>query len=384
MEKIRKKKIISAIIITIAVVILLFFMIIGCIIGALHSEYNKFLKQQKDYLTQLENNYNSGDYVKLNEQDFCSFDINNASKYKFIDTRYIGTHNSYKAKATNTGSFMNNIVELVANEDPHTYDYGFASITDQLNSGIRSLELDGLLHKNGFWETTHHPYIDTATNCADFLLGLKEIALWSQHNPDHMPITILFEIKEWFVPIWGKSPTLNDFIALDDSLEDIFGESLFTPDDMLGECKDFEEMRNNNAWPTLDKLLGKVMIILHPSSKYNKIYSEQSVNESAMFLAVDKNVDFEEYKTNTCFAVANYVTAVQYNEYYEQNYFIRSRCDNFPYHNDDNLQSTIKSNCNIMSTDFPITNPSTTDDYVVKGFVENYTITLKDNNTLKS
>ena len=379
MEKVRKKKILASIIISITIVILLFFMIVGCIIGVLHSEYNKFLKQQKDYIDQLESKYNSGEYVKINEQDFCSFDINDAYQYKFNNTRYIGTHNSYKAKSTSTGAFMNNIVEMVADEDPHTYDYGFASITDQLNSGIRSLELDGLLHKNGFWETTHHPYIDTATNCADFLLGLKEIALWSQNNPNHMPITILFEIKEWIVPIWGKSPSLNDFIALDESIKNIFGDSLFTPYDMLGDSKDFEEMRNNDSWPTLDKLLGKVMIILHPSSKYNKIYSGQSINESAIFLAVDKNVDFEEYKFNTCFAVANYVTAVQYNEYYEDNYFIRSRCDNFPYHSYDSLESTINSNCNIMSTDFPITNPSTSDDYVVKGFVENYTITLKNN-----
>ena len=81
-------------------------------------------------------------------------------------------------------------------------------------------------------ETT--PNIDMTTHSYDFALALEEIALWSDHNPNHLPILLIVEPKVWFLPTLDMDFfTLQSAHALDRQLNAALGDRLVTPADVL-------------------------------------------------------------------------------------------------------------------------------------------------------
>ena len=376
----KSAKLLAIVLLSIIVLVVLLFTI-NLIFTRL--ELDKRISMQKDHILNLKQIYNSDGYTPFDEQSIANFDLNNASEYSFVDTRYIGTHNSYKAKSTGYCAFANNVVEFVTNDSPIAYSYYFSSLTDQLNSGIRSLELDFLPHYNGFFECTHHAYMDTASNSPDLKLAFREIAMWSENNPNHLPITILLESKKWYIPLLGKNPTEKSLKELDNIIKLELKDSLMTPSDMLNGYSNFEEMRNADAYPTLDKMLGKVIVILHPSNisqVYYDMHKDTNLENSAMFLA-ESNNDLSRY---SCFALCNDPTNTkEMNRLYEENYFIRTRIDSYPHYSEENHNSAINSPANILSTDYPIRDYRLDDGYILEGIIGNYYSTLRNSSVYK-
>lgn len=117
----------------------------------------------------------------------------------------------------------------------------------------------------------HSPNLDMTTSCYDFSLGLKEIAMWSDNNPNHLPITIIVEPKQFFIPLKDMKALDIDYAKeLDIMLREILGDKLFTPADMLRNYGSFGEMRAADDWCEVKDMLGKVLILLHEGSVTEK------------------------------------------------------------------------------------------------------------------
>ena len=78
------------------------------------------------------------------------------------------------------------------------YKFEMDSYTEQLEHGIRNLEIDiEAVDKNGeiSFVVSHEPIKDNTSSAYDFAEGLREIAMWSDHNPNHLPVYLLIEPK---------------------------------------------------------------------------------------------------------------------------------------------------------------------------------------------
>ena len=189
----------------------------------------------------LEEAYANGEIEPVDEASFFAGDLDAELEFgiKFNEISYLGTHNSYQSESTETTKKLyRNLSDitfgLVA---PETADFESETLTDQLNSGIRSLEIDvEVFDRNGEISFTcmHSPNIEMTTTCYDFELAMKEIAMWSENNPDHLPITIIIEPKETFLPMKDmKKFSIGYADEFDAVLRKTLGEKLFTPADML-------------------------------------------------------------------------------------------------------------------------------------------------------
>ena len=234
----------------------------------------------------------------------CSPD--ESPKYNLNDIQVIGSHNSYKLKMDPLiwqGVFMEDSVQAMQ------LDYGHISLTEQLNLGLRSLEIDvyhdpqGGLFKNPFglkmiemagsapapFDTTimtspglkvlHNHDFDFRSNCGTFKICLHEIKIWSSKNAGHLPIIITLNTKEAFIDRPGfTKPFLFSKAALDsvdlEILETFAKEQLITPDDIRGDLPSLENAVLTNGWGTLDDAKGKFLFVLDQHNEILDRYIE--------------------------------------------------------------------------------------------------------------
>lgn len=343
----------------------------------------KVIQNQIEHINALTQYYNSDDFQPVDEQKFCNFDLSKAGEISYQQVRFLATHNSYKSKASAYSSVVNGLLASVADNGWESWAYYFDTITQQLNNGIRSIELDVYALSNGKFESTHHPILDRSGSTINFELALQELAMWSDNNPNHLPITILLEPKEWYLELSGHNFKKQDYANLDASISEGLGNRLCRPLDMLKDFDTFEEMRLADAWPSLEELRGKFIIMLHPSKRQPLYYElDPTLRSLSMFPAYDKrDVKLTEQQMKMVnFAISNFPLkdSELIAEYDRQNFFIRTRLDIYPDHHEDVFLAGIQSKANVLSTDFPVRKSNLDKyDYTVSGIVDNYTVTLK-------
>jgi hypothetical protein len=198
-----------------------------------------------------------------------------------------------KAKAAeyhpNEGTFMDSL------------SYSFTTLTDQLNAGVRALELDlnhdpagghygypaayralaagGIdpatllpldrtdMDKPGF-KVFHMIDVDVRSSCNLFTTCLAELRDWSDANPDHAPIFVMLEAKAQAIPIFPDStaPVPFDataYDAMDAEILEVLGrERVITPDDVRGNYPTLESAVLAGNWPLLDESRGKFVFML--------------------------------------------------------------------------------------------------------------------------
>ncbi|MCF7973995.1 MAG: hypothetical protein K9N55_09285, partial [Phycisphaerae bacterium] len=137
----------------------------------------------------------------------------------------VGSHNSYKQAIAPA------LMNIIAQDDPQlarSLDYSHVSLTEQLDLGLRSLELDlfhdpeggryarpyglygvpgmtqpaspdydpdNLMLQPGF-KVLHVQDIDFRTNCLTLKTGLQEIKAWSDAHPKHLPVIITMNTND--------------------------------------------------------------------------------------------------------------------------------------------------------------------------------------------
>ena len=340
---------------------------------------------QLEFIAALEKDYLSGKAPKVKEADFVDGDLCSAlnSGLKFNELSFVATHNSYQTRAADSYcEIFDNLSALtfgLVNEK--TGEFCSQTLTEQFNCGIRSIELDIEPVEDGevvSFTCMHMPYLDSGTTCYDLALALKEIKMWSDYNPNHLPITIIIEPKRVFVPMENmKFMNIDYALALDEMLRDVLGDKLFEPADMLRDYDSFAEMRFADDWCEVKDMLGKVVVLLHDTGVTQKyIDRDETIKTQAMFPMLrydDKDLPYASFILINAPEQALETSGEITEEY---NLIVRTQVDTFTSVSQENRENAILSGAQILSTDYPVRSDLTDGDYCVS-FENNKTVRIK-------
>ncbi len=345
------KKCSKIVIIFIIVILSLSILFLGLIGVQGGIDYISATRTQKNRLAELKIFYQDN-YIPIDESEFVNFDLNDTS-IKLNEIQYISTHNAYKSKIR----YLQGLI-MGTFSDITEYTYDHETLTDQLNCGVRSFELDIYKHvKKGVttFPCYHAPIIDMYSNSIDMSLTLEELELWSDSNPGHVPITILIESKsDYLILPANEIMDLEGLNLFDELIIEKLGDKLLTPADVLGSYNTFKDMTSANDWIPLNSVLGKIIVVYH-TSDVTPEYIEQdtSMQSQSMF----PSINYESYET-----YSDYASFVMIGDCADErileavevyNLIIRTRADDYMYEDLGELQEAEGLGAQMITTDYP-------------------------------
>lgn len=247
---------------------------------------------------------------------------------KLNDIVAVGTHNSYKSGMPDT---VMQVISTSAPDGADAIDYRHRPLAEQLDAGIRQLEIDVLrdpeggrylnpavlrlagapldkphraaLAQPGF-KVLHIQDIDIFSSCSTLKACLGIVQRWSLANPDHAPILLMFNAKSDRAPVPSGVDALPfdtaAFDALDAEIRSIFPpDSLITPDQVQGDYPTLRDAVLARAWPTLGQARGKVLFALDEGPEKVAIYrgSRRSLEGRVFFVNTDEESPAAAYLT---------------------------------------------------------------------------------------
>ncbi|HEX7781498.1 MAG TPA: Ca2+-dependent phosphoinositide-specific phospholipase C [Sphingobium sp.] len=247
---------------------------------------------------------------------------------KLNDLVAVGTHNSYK---TELPAAVLAKIRSVAPDRAEELDYRHRPLSEQLDTGVRQLEIDiyndpeggrfldpaGLrdagialdparraaLAEPGF-KVMHVQDIDVLSSCVTLRACLGIVRRWSLAHPDHAPILLMFNAKTDPSPLPGGTPPLPfdtlAFDALDGEVRAVFPpRALITPDDVQGTYPTLRDAVLHDAWPTLGQSRGKVLFALDEEPEKIALYrgKRRSLEGRVFFVNTDESSPAAAYLT---------------------------------------------------------------------------------------
>ena len=256
--------------------------------------------------------------------------------------------------------------------------YYHETLTDQLNIGIRGLEIDVNARKSGddIVFNTFHTLLDSRTCALSFDLALEELKLWSDANPEHIPITVLIEVKELAItPLLGNS--LEVINALDDTIGEILGDKVLTPSEIMGTHSTFGAMRGVNDWIRLDEAKGQIMVVLHKSDMTYAYVNQDTSMDTFNMVPSFYYDDLEEYSDFASVLLMNDPDDDRIPTAIAANCIVRSRADTYPLPSEDYMKvdGLVAQGVNMITTDYPVrTVERVSGEYVAQLDTEGHTI----------
>lgn len=331
------------------------------------------IAEQIQRIEALEKAYANGKIAPVDRNAFFNGDLQAELEagLKFNELRYTATHNSYQTESVDVlKQIYGKLSDLTFGLVPATMaDFVSPTLTDQLNSGIFSFEIDvEVFDRDGEISFTcmHSPGLEMTTSCYDFALGMKEIAMWSDNNPGHLPITVIIEPKEIFMPFEDMKVLNLDYAkVLDKTLRETLSDRLFTPDDMLREYESFGEMRRADDWCKVENMLGKVLILFHEcNTTEGYMELDPTLRTQAMFpMLRARDID----RDCASFLLINKPEG-EYDDIQkalDNKFIVRTRVDEFTNISEKRREKAFESGAQIMSTDYPVKQGLSAEDYVV-------------------
>ncbi|GMQ27845.1 phosphatidylinositol-specific phospholipase C1-like protein [Algoriphagus confluentis] len=275
-----------------------------------------------------------------------------ATAQKLNETQVIGSHNSYKSDMPRP------ILDYLSKVNPgaaQSLEYAHIPLSDQLDLGLRNLELDvfhdpeggryarpkGLamlpegtiydpnkdLEKPGL-KLFHVQDLDFMSHHLLFKNALLELKSWSEAHPDHHPVFVLINAKDGQVPM-TIAPLPFSSAALDSidlEVKTHLGlDKLITPDQVRGKYASLEEAVLAGNWPEIDEVRGKFLFVLDESEEKIRRYlqAKPKLENAALF------VNLKEGNPEAGFRIINNpVTQEEYiQELVQKGYLIRTRAD---------------------------------------------------------
>lgn len=274
------------------------------------------------------------------------------------DIQIIGSHNSYKLAIDDA------LKETMEQQRPGSVrglDYSHIPLSDQLDLGLRILEIDvvydpegglyaapfgyvqlkkmgkvvsdydpdSVMKKPGF-KVLHVPDVDFRSSCLTFKACLEEVKSWSQEHPNHIPILIMMNAKDSGIEGEGFVKPLDfDSLAFeqwDQEILDVFSKKeLIVPDDVRGDFETLEAAVLDHGWPELNKVRGKVFFLIDHTDKKRDIYIRHhpTLKGRVMF------VDAEEGMPASSIRVINdpVRNKSRIQELVKKGYLVRTRAD---------------------------------------------------------
>ncbi len=335
---------------------------------------------------------------------------------KINQIQVLGTHNSYAQPVdSNVLAYVDPIVEQMMGkmfesmpaelkteyEEYHpnqvpmseALSYDHPPLTEQLDAGLRSLEIDvyydptgnrfddpaayrfmrekGItdlapfstegLDQPGF-KVLHVADLDFRSHCNTLRDCLSDLKEWSVDHPDHVPIFILLEVKQQGIPIFPNPTEVLPFdsvafASLDAEIVEVLGrDRIIVPDDVRGDFPTLEEAVLAGNWPTLEAGRGKFVFLMLPAidEQAAQLYwaHRPSLQGRAMFVRSTPGVDHAAFLLldNAILRQGEIQT------YVRKGYLVRTRSDIETYEAKVNDYSRAKaafsSGAQVVSTDF--------------------------------
>lgn len=198
----------------------------------------------------------------------------------------LGSHNSYRPYPTQAGL---EAIRAAAPSEVVKLEYGNPPIADQLDLGLRQLEIDPVADSRGGLfaglhaddpealrimsepgaKVLHIPVIDAGTHCLTLRLCLQQVRDWSLAHPGHEMIVILINNRDTPEPF-----TVESLDAVDADIGAVFGADVITPDSVRGAYSTLREAVRARAWPTTERARGKVLLIHDTNPRLTALYAE--------------------------------------------------------------------------------------------------------------
>ena len=311
----------------------------------------------------------------------------------------VGTHNSY-----NTG-FAPSEAKYFSSHYAKAYhglEYHHRSLDDQLSGGARQLELDLVqdpkggrfahpkiveltkeeslpadpdfdptheMDKPGF-KVVHLGDLNERSSCQRFVQCLKDIRGWSKQHPHHVPLFILIEDKQGKISqlpgaVEAERWTADTWDSLDREIRSVFHEKeMITPDQVRGSSATLEAAVLAGKWPTLQKSRGKVMFLLYiKKSAPDYLAGHPGLHGRVLFTNSDPG------QPEAAFIERDRGTPEVIDPLVKSGYLVRTRVDyntDAGRNNDTTRRDALlASGVQIMSTDFPLSEPAPWSGYTV-------------------
>ncbi|WP_184433636.1 phosphatidylinositol-specific phospholipase C1-like protein [Xanthomonas arboricola] len=311
---------------------------------------------------------------------------------RLTDLQYIGSHNSYHA------GFAPSEATLLQRLSPELFaalDYRHPPLGQQLDDGVRQLELDvfadanggryahpasvaqiakaglppappgapaGVMSKPGF-KVMHVQDVDQRSTCQPLIACLQEVRAWSKQHPGHVPIFILLETKQ--APVQLAFPTVQPepfdpatMDALDAELRSVFrpGEYL-SPDQVRGNAATLNAAVLAHGWPSLSEARGKVVFLLDQrTAGASYLRGHPSLRGRVCFTNAVPGQD------DAAFTELNDGPAETITQLVKAGYLVRTRTDadlkEALQHDTTRRDRMLASGAQLLSTDFPPHEPA--------------------------
>ncbi|MGA1236287.1 MAG: Ca2+-dependent phosphoinositide-specific phospholipase C [Limisphaerales bacterium] len=294
----------------------------------------------------------------------------------------IGSHNSYKLLPAPEVEKMIAAVAPAAAKELH---YEHEPLPDQLNRGLRNLEIDVLYDPEGGryanplalkllssqhppfdrtpmlspgYKVLHAPDIDFRSHHATFADCLQTLKAWSEQNPQHAPVFITMNIKEdkAYVPGGVNALPFTETAALDlnqEILTHLGPKHLLSPAQAQANASSLNQAITQNQWPSLRQTRGKFIFILDAGTPTLNTYS-QAVPPS-------NRVAFSSYPPghpDSAFLILNnpISSSNEIKTLAAQGYIIRTRADSGTHearqNNTARRDTALQSSAHIITTDY--------------------------------
>ncbi len=214
----------------------------------------------------------------------------------FNQFQWLATHNSYHIAPPER---MREIIDTFSTGDGAALDYTFRPLSEQLDMGVRGLELDlyndpqgglyahpfvisftpgpiyneEIMQKPGF-KILHSPDFDVFTTVPTLRLALQELRVWSDKNPGHAPILVQLELKtESFSAV--KPPDFDEAALknLESEIrEEMPAAKIVKPDQVRGDFATLRDAITSRGWPALAQMRGKFLFALDNEDKLRDRY----------------------------------------------------------------------------------------------------------------
>ena len=179
-----------------------------------------------------------------------------AEDLRINQLQFVGSHNSYKL-----GMSPEHAQALQARNPAaaQALDYAHRPLVEQLDLGIRKLELDVFYRpQDQTFVVGHVQVIDMNSHCPRLRDCLRSIVAWSNQHPDHVPLWISFNAKDQAIEGLPDPASFDvrAWAALDQVLIEELADRLIWP----REVRPPDSRRP--IWPTLTQGRGKILLIL--------------------------------------------------------------------------------------------------------------------------
>ena len=306
------------------------------------------------------------------------------------DILVVGTHNSYHLRSP----VLMTLIKGFAPKGWQGLDYAHPPLREQLDDGMRALELDlvydpaggryahpaGLkvehlpedpayvaaMGKPGF-KVLHIQDVDFHSNCLTFVQCLTIIRDWSRAHPDHAPILITMNTNDEKTRAPGgvdELPfTTKAYDALDAEIRSVFSpRELITPDDVRGSYPTLREAVLKHGWPTLGESRGRFLFALDEGQKHDDAYrgERRTLEGRVLFLNTDETSPDAGYITLNEHKDVSRITADV-----KAGFVVRTRADadTVEARSGDATRrdAALASGAQYVSTDYPHPEPGLTD-----------------------